>query len=772
MIKLVSQRIGFSLAALLAAGQGHALAEPTLDKLLATVNVTGTLTCSHVELKLNRPVNVTGSDPAEKALDIAVHIEPLATTLPTETGQSLKEAASVPPQNPAGIGGVVYDPAATQGPVIHFVFSKVMAYHIKRDDDNRHIVIDVADMPSAEKCLGFKPSDANQATKTDLKKSLDSADQPPSSQTSGQDAETALSDGKKQLAAGDFNRATAFFTKATTLGTGRVKQDAQEMLGLSHERAGQLAFAKAEYDTYLNLYPTGADATRVKGRRDAVIAAMDDQANKQFALRQAKTAGTLTSNISGKGDALAPGQIGTGVLATNLGLRSNLTEPPKDPKAWTWTKNGSLAQSYYRDDNFTPLVPGSSALDQHRVYQNQALSTADGFIRGENQDYAIEGRASAVNSQGFGDQANIANSSLSTVYVDGKLKGPKIGLRVGRQSKSTGGVFGRFDGAVATYEGIQNFKWQAVGGAPVYSSNANPFSDGRYIFGSSLEYNSPKKDWSASIYAIEQNVGDIVDRRAIGGDGRFIGEKFSVFGAADYDIFFMELNNAYATGTWLPRQGTSLYATVDYRKLPFLLASNALQGQSQLTLQSLVDAVGLNNVNQWAGDRTSSSQSLSVGASQQLSEKWQVSADSTLSYYTGTPPSGGVLGTPDPGFDFYAAVSINGSGIFRANDTISGGLRFADSASNRGYMIDGAYRFAINDQLRFGPRMQLQLRTSKTSDQATYSILPSISASYRINKNWTLESEIGARWINTVTAGVGNQSLDILASAGYRYEFQ
>jgi len=767
MAKLVLKRIGLSLAALVAAGQSHALAEPTLDKLLATVNVTGTSTCSHVELKLNRPVNVTGADPAEKALDIAVHIEPLATTLPTETGKSLKEAASVPPQNAAGIGGVVYDPAATQGPVIHFVFSKVMAYHIKRDDDNRHIVIDVTDVATAEKCLGFKPSVADQGPKTDLKKSLDNPDQAPDAQGSGQDAETALSDGKKQLAAGDFNRATAFFTKAASLGSGRVKQDAQEMLGLSHERAGQLAFAKAEYDTYLSQYPTGPDATRVKGRRDAVIAAMDDQANKQFALRQAST---LTSNGAGKGDAtLTPGN---GVLASNLGLKSNLGEPPKDPKAWTWTKNGSISQTYYRDDNFSPLTPGGNVMDQHRVFQNQALSTGDFFIRGENQDYAVEGRASAVNVQGIGEQANIANSSLSTVYVDGKLKGPKLGLRVGRQSKSTGGVFGRFDGAVVTWEGIKDFKWQAVGGAPVYNSNANPFSDGRYIFGTSLEYNSPKKDWSASIYAIEQNVGDIVDRRAVGGEGRYIGSKGSVYTAADYDIFFMELNNAYVTGTWLPRQGTSVYATADYRKLPFLLTSNALQGQSQLTLQSLVDAVGLDAVNQWAGDRTSSSQSLSVGASQQLNDKWQASLDSTLSYYTGTPPSGGVLGTPDPGFDFYASLSINGSGIFRTNDTLSGGLRYATSASSTGYMIDGAYRFQVNDKLRFGPRLQLQMRTSKTSDQVQYSVLPSVNMSYRVNKNWTLESEVGARWINTVNAGVGNQSLDILASAGYRFEFQ
>ena len=64
------------------------------------------------------------------------------------------------------------------------------------------------------------------------------------------------------------------------------------------------------------------------------------------------------------------------------------------------------------------------------------------------------------------------------------------------------------------------------------------------------------------------------------------------------------------------------------------------------------------------------------------------------------------------------------------------------------------------------------MRTSKTSDQIQYLAMPSVSMSYRVNRNWSIESELGARWQNTVTAGVGQQMLDVLATAGYRYEFQ
>jgi hypothetical protein len=777
MNKLLELRYLASFSAFFVAAHGWAMAEPTLDQLLATVSVAGSSACAHVELKLNRPVNVTDVFPAEKGMDLSVHIEHLATTL-TYTGRNLKEAASVPPQNPAGLGGAIYDPTGTSGPEIHFVFAKAMAYKLKRDDDNRHIVLDVAPAEASEKCLGFKAADSTETTKGDLTSKTDAS---PASgdQTPAQQAEAALSDGKKQLASGDFNRATAFFTKAVSLGSGRVKQDAQEMLGLAHERANQMAFAKAEYETYLKLYPTGADAARVKQRLAGVVATMENQANQQFALHQAKS-GSQTVN-SGKGDLqglpLMPGQSGTtgqgtGVSVSNLGLHSNLIEERKDPNAWTWQKNGSVAQYFYRDDNFVAATIGGPLFGTHQIFQNEAISTVDGFIHGENQDYALEARVSSYNEQGFGEQANIANSSFSTVYIDGKLKGPKLEARIGRQSQSTGGVFGRFDGGVLSWEAIKNVKLGVLGGSPIFSRNAMPFADNHFFYGVGAEYNSDKKDWSAAFYAIEQNVGDLVDRRAVGGEAHYNGQTLVAYSAADYDIFFHELNNAYVTGTWLPRQGTSIYGTLDYRRVPFLLTSNALMGQNFGALQTLVDAVGLDNVNEWAGDRTAWSETASAGISQQLNDQWQASVDAMLGYYSGTPASGGVEATPDPGFDLYASVTMSGSSILRQNDTLTGSLRYAWSSSATTYMADAFYRLPINDKLRIGPRFRVSLRNSSISDQVQYLALPSLSASYRINNNWSVESELGLRYQDTVTNGQSSPSLDVLATAGYRYEFQ
>jgi hypothetical protein len=763
----VKKLLRISVIAAFMAGSGSAWSQATLDHLLGAVNVNGSLTCANIDIRFNRPASITSSTPLGSGTDLTVRLEPLATTLPSTEPNNLKEAASVAPGNVANLVAVVFDPATISGPVVHLVFSKPMAFRVKPDTDSRHLRVDATAPANAKKCFGKDVSFDESAPKPDESSKSDAS-------APANDAVGALKEGKKFLSAGDYSRATAFFTKATTMGTGTVKQEAQEMLGLSRERAGQMAFARAEYETYLKQYPKGAGAARVKDRLDGILAAMENAANKQFALRQTEKlpeAGSPISNVLGKGDKIAANTPSPGLLVTQQGVKTNLRETPPDPKAWTWDKHGSLAQYYYRDDNFVPSVVGSNTLDLHRVYQNEALSSGDFYIRGENEDYSIEANASAYNEKGFGDQSDINASNLSTAYVDGRLKKSKLGARVGRQSKSTGGVFGRFDGAVLSWEPMTDLKAQTVVGSPVYSRTATPFADGRYFYGASLDYTLPSKEWAGGIYAIEQDVNGIVDRRALGAELRYNGKKLTVYSAADYDIYFNELNNAYVSGTWNPREGTSFYATADYRRVPFLLTSNALMGQTFTQLDTLVSAVGGDNVNTWATDRTASSETLTVGASQQVFKDWQIALDATVAKYSGTPASGGVDATPEPGIEYYLSSQLTGSSVFKENDSLSFGLRYSHSETSAMYMGDATFRYPVNEKLRIGPRVRVSLRNSKTNNQNQYLVMPSFSARYRLNKQWSFETEIGGRWQDTVTNIDSSQSLDILATAGYRFEF-
>jgi hypothetical protein len=796
----VKNLLGISVCAAFAASSGSAWSEPTLDHLLSVVNVNGSLKCGSIDIRLNRPVSYTGNFPQSTGTDLTIHLEPLATTLPSEGSVSLKEAASVAPGNVANLGAVIFDPVSTTGPVIHLVFSKPMAFHVLLDNDNRHLRVAVSPPDNALKCLGKatsfdEPAPNSEGAKPDAPKTdqATKSDETakPDAAAPANDAAGALKEGKRALAGGDYARATAYFTKAVSIGSGAEKQDAQEMLGLSRERAGQMAFARAEYETYLKLYSTGAGSARVKDRLNGVLAAMENKANEEFAKRQAvrlaANPAAPTTNPLGKGNQLTalplpvvPGRPNTlaNLLVTQQGIRANLRETPIDPKAWTWEKHGSLAQYYYRDDNFVPSIAGANNLDAHKVYQNEVLSTGDFYIRGENEDYSLEASISAYNEKGIGEQYATNSSNLSTVYVDGRLKGPKIGAKLGRQSRSTGGVFGRFDGLTLAWEPIANLKTHSVLGSPVYSANAQPFADGRYFYGASIEYTLPSKEWSGGLYAIEQDVQNIVDRRALGGELRYVGKNLSVYSAADYDIFYGELNNAYVSGTWNPREGTSIYATADYRKVPFLLTSNALTGENFGQLSTLVDLVGQDTTSQLASARTASSETLTVGASQQISKDWQLSLDATVANYSGTPPSGTPIlgmqqGFAAPGLEYYLSAQASGLSLFKENDSVSFGLRYSQSQTNHMYMADASYRYPFNDKLRLGPRIRVSLLDAQLSrgEQFVYSIVPSFKSSYRINKQWSLEAEISANWKDVVAPLSATQSMDLLATAGYRFEF-
>jgi hypothetical protein len=50
-------------------------------------------------------------------------------------------------------------------------------------------------------------------------------------------------------------------------------------------------------------------------------------------------------------------------------------------------------------------------------------------------------------------------------------------------------------------------------------------------------------------------------------------------------------------------------------------------------------------------------------------------------------------------------------------------------------------------------------------------LMPSLTARYRISKQWSLEGELGARGQDTVTPMGSNINVDVLATIGYRFEF-
>jgi len=568
-----------------------------------------------------------------------------------------------------------------------------------------------------------------------------------------------LAEGKKALTEQDYARAVAYFTKAVADGDAATRQEAQELLGLAHERANQLAHAKAEYETYLKAHPTGPDADRVRQRLAGVVAATEAEADAAFAKRKTLDAVAKPPATAGSGTSAAP----NGAIA---GTKDHRTAEPR----WNWSANGSAGQFYYRDDAFSGL-PLHGSLANHDVYQNEIASTADLSVHGSDGRNDIRIRLSGYEENGLDSLTDGQRATVSSAYVDMRNRLNGVSARIGRQTRSGGGVFGRFDGALLGWEMNPQAELRMVVGSPVYYGADMPFEDGRWLYGASLDLRLPDKTWDGSLYVIEQDVGSIVDRRAVGAELRHAGRTLFADAGIDFDVYYGEVNAAYASASWTASDSLTIYGSLDYRHVPFLLTSNALLGQDVGSLAELTGLFGESSTEMLAVDRTASATTANLGLTYALSERWAIDLDASIADYTGTPASGGVDAIPDPGTEIYLSAQLSGSGIFTDSDYLGLGLRYLDSSEYRTFIGDFSMRYPVNDKLRLGPRLRVAYRDSKDDDREQVLIMPSLNLGYRLNEHWSLETEAGAKWEDNLGGDASGDRSEFLFALGYRYEF-
>ena len=121
--------------------------------------------------------------------------------------------------------------------------------------------------------------------------------------------------------------------------------------------------------------------------------------------------------------------------------------------------------------------------------------------------------------------------------------------RIGRQSRNTGGVLGRFDGLNLGYQLNEHLLFSTVFGKPAYSSS-DGIDSSRSFYGASINYGPILENLDLGMFYIAQDVEGIQDRQAVGAEFRYFGTKQSLWGMVDYDIAYNELASAYLQGSW------------------------------------------------------------------------------------------------------------------------------------------------------------------------------------------------------------------------------
>ena len=535
-----------------------------------------------------------------------------------------------------------------------------------------------------------------------------------------------MEDARRSMIAGDISKAIQIYTKILQLPESPRHPEAQEYLALAREKKGQMAHAKAEYQRYLSLYPESEGAARVNQRLAALLA------NNQPA---------------GQPATLAGGQSGRQVA-----------------KRSDWRIQTYFSQYYRRDVN--------QPNDREEIVSQSALYSDVNFDarrRGERFDFSS--RLSAGYRSDFLDTGTSSGNSTRISYAYADLADAVTGLRgrIGRQSRNTGGVLGRFDGINLGYQFNEKVLINTVVGKPAYSSS-DGIDSSRSFYGASVNYGPVLKNLDLGLFYIQQDIENVRDRQAVGGEFRYFGDKQSLWGMVDYDLHFGELASAFLQGSWRFESRLSIHALLNQRGSPFLSTGNAIIGQPVSTFAELANIFSADELSQLGKDRTAASTNYSVGLSYPITQKLQINTDIGQSTIDGTPASGGVLATPGSTYSYFSG-SLLASSLLKEGDVSIFSLRYSDSDTAQVISMTVDSRYPFGRTWRINARLRVDHRQLTSNDSEQWLFTPGIRIQYRRSQKFRLEFEAGKLFSQQDSASINQDRESYFVNLGYQAFF-
>ncbi len=525
-------------------------------------------------------------------------------------------------------------------------------------------------------------------------------------------AAALMAQSRTALVSGRNDEAINTLNQLLLLPPNKFSQDAQELVGLARERAGDLGQARKEYELYLRLFPTGDGATRVRQRlatlappeQAASVAAKPPEKREP----QASAGGTVSAYYYGGKQNVQTAFLNV-PLTVNQQTISNMAQS-------SLVTTADLNARYHTDSTDTRLIFRDS--DQHSFIANTEPSL----------------------------------NRMDAAYIDFRDQDHGLQVKMGRQSGVTGGLVGRFDGAVVSYDLMPKLRVEAVAGAPVAQDqfiNANQRFEGL-----SMEAQNFAEHWGASGFVINQSADGVVDRRAVGGELRYFDEHMTLYSLVDYDVQFATLNAATLQGTYQLPDQTSLSLLLDDRKAPTLETSNGLL-QFGCNSYAQYFAGQCTNVNPpftadalrtAALSTTADARQFALDVSRPLGKSWQVSGDLRLTS-VGALPAVTLNGvnfpaTPATGNVLSATVQASGSNLYSKRDVNVFSLTHLHSATLTGnqFAYSNLNGF-LDNRLTVEPNISVY-RETDTSGQRLSRLSPSLRSSYKVTRRASIEGTV------------------------------
>lgn len=700
-------RAGTLLLACMVAGLGGgAAADDASDmagRILEQVEVVALGDGSRVSVRFGCPLRYSSHFPATGATEFRISLVPLPGCLPTDVVDS---ALRAPSGNAAGLGDVRLEPVGS-ALVLTLAFSSP---------------VDVAVRPSPD-FMGIEVAVFSQATLSRaITQTRKMAPVPlvPRELPSAEILEKQWTEAKAAFDAGDNPAALRLLTRLVEYPEHPRRAEAQELLGLSRERSGQLAHAKAEYEEYLRRYPKGEAAVRVTQRLAAL---------------------------------------------TTLDSRPRVAAVAQRDGGMEWSSFGGWSQEYRYDS--TSLETGTFSSDF--TSQSMVITDGDFSLRGRGERFDVQARVNAgylydLLPEGAGTQTRV-----SVAYAELNDRRFDLSARLGRQSKHTGGVLGTFDGLYLGWRAVPSLRLNLMAGMPLETTTGG-FSTDRQFVSLSANWSGWIEGLEITPFVIDQTYDGVADRRAVGSELRWFRPGRTVVGLLDYDIDYNALNMAMLLGNFeLPGRWT-LTTTLDHRKSPFLTTRNAMAGQAVQSLGELVTQIGESAVRALAEDRTADVDTVSIGVSRPMGTRFQWIADAGATRISGMPASGGVEAIPATGTELSLGAQLIANSLLRSGDVSILGLRLYDGDVARTTSLSLSSRFPMWGRLRAGPRLRFDYRQFSADGTTQWLASPAVRIDWHSDRT-TIEFEAGGEWMSRELLIDDEKTSRYWFSLGYRVGF-
>jgi hypothetical protein len=537
-------------------------------------------------------------------------------------------------------------------------------------------------------------------------------------------AQTLMMRARAAIDIEDYPTAVDTLNRLLNLPPNRFSKEAQELAGVARQLNGEVAKARAEYELYLKLYPEGEGSIRVRGRL-AGLAAPSEEERKEVAV----------------------------------------SEPSRVEKMLY----GSLSQYYYSGATKIDTVDRGTSLPNEQQLsftdERTLISSIDltGRVRRSTSDTRVVVRDTySADFLANGEDVN----RLYAAYLEHEQKNWGLLLRGGRQSPPTGGLVERFDGGYIRKSLGRWFRVLALAGEPaVYDIDSE-----RFFYQGGLEVGRESSPWGLTLYAFEQTIDGITDRRTVGGEARYFSNGSSVYTLVDYDILFQELNILLAQGNWQNSHRTNVNVIVDRRKTPTLQTANAVLGETATSIQELLDS-GLTEemLRENAAAVTAESTLYLLGLTQTLNSSWQVGGDVRASRVSSTDGNGALPPAPDTGWTYIYTLQATATAIFSRADVNVLSVGFIEAPTYTGPLV-----LLSNSTQWRNWRLEPALRYFGQDDETGGKLTRANAAlrlSYRVRDSISLEAEAGYEVTKTSGFFAEDETRREFFSLGYRWDF-